>query len=432
MLAAHMDTRQSRPIARSCRVSGARPRWRTSPGLKAVDLFQAIDDGPRQGGVDHGHQSGRQPARRRFRPRGARRNAPSSSSPTWRKTPTPARSPMCCCRRSPGARRTARSPIPSAAFRASARCARRRARRAPTGDDHLRRRAPHGFRARPLTSTARRRFSANMRRCPASRMMARAISTFRPAPNFPTCRLRCARAVSMANPRGRQGQRRAEPLFRRRQILHAGPAARISSPRRFAASPIRSTPSTTIVLNTGRMRDQWHTMTRTGRARATSRSISPNPSPNSIRSTLRDSASSPLASCGFQQRAWLGAVSRADHRRGKGAAPCSRRSIGPMNSPPPRVWMFWSRRSSTPISGQPECKATPVAVEPFDPAWYAFALTPREARTSRLRLLGAGAHSGRLADRTRRADSPTPTGSFSRAACSACGAGEADLTRPAR
>ena len=40
---------------------------------------------------------------------------------------------MCCCRPPPGARRTARSPIPSGASRASARSCRCRAKRSPTG-----------------------------------------------------------------------------------------------------------------------------------------------------------------------------------------------------------------------------------------------------------------------------------------------------------
>ena len=51
----------------------------------------------------------------------ARRSAtaPSSSSPTSAAQPTRRRSPMCCCRAPPGARRTERSPIPSGASRAS-------------------------------------------------------------------------------------------------------------------------------------------------------------------------------------------------------------------------------------------------------------------------------------------------------------------------
>ena len=86
-----------------------------------------------QAAVGDGHQPGGQPAARRPRARGAaggwscwssRRTSPATIRRTWR---------TCGCRPRRGARRTARSPTPSGASRASARSSTRRARRGPTG-----------------------------------------------------------------------------------------------------------------------------------------------------------------------------------------------------------------------------------------------------------------------------------------------------------
>ena len=87
-----------------------------------------------QGAVGDGDQSGRVAAARRRRARGARqaRSARRLRECARRTTPSmPAR--MFCCRPPPGARRTAPSPIPSAASRASAPSCRRRARPSRTG-----------------------------------------------------------------------------------------------------------------------------------------------------------------------------------------------------------------------------------------------------------------------------------------------------------
>ena len=107
MLAAHMELDNPGPsraragfLGRAAHRRQARPQGgRPVPGHRR---------GPGQGGLDHGHQSGGQPARRRFRPRGAEEMSLRRRLRRRAKTPTPLRSPMCCCPRWPGARRTAR------------------------------------------------------------------------------------------------------------------------------------------------------------------------------------------------------------------------------------------------------------------------------------------------------------------------------------
>ena len=75
--------------------------------------------------------------------------------------------------------------------------------------------------------------------------------------------LRRARAVPMAAPRGRGAARDA--LLRRRRVSITPTARRASSPRPSAARPRRASARFPFVLNTGRIRDQWHTMTRTAK-----------------------------------------------------------------------------------------------------------------------------------------------------------------------
>ena len=108
------------------------PRMAEREGLKAVQMFEAIARGEIKALWVMATNPGGVAAARRRGARGARASSSCSSCPRTcsRTTPsTPAR--MCCCRPRPGARRTAPSPIPSAASRASARSCRCRARRKP-------------------------------------------------------------------------------------------------------------------------------------------------------------------------------------------------------------------------------------------------------------------------------------------------------------
>ena len=64
-----------RPRSTACAASGTRRAWRPREGLKAVDMFEAIERRRDQGAVGDGDQSGRVAAARR---RSARRAAASS------------------------------------------------------------------------------------------------------------------------------------------------------------------------------------------------------------------------------------------------------------------------------------------------------------------------------------------------------------------
>jgi assimilatory nitrate reductase catalytic subunit len=157
---------------------------------------------------------------------------------------------------------------------------------------------------------------------------------------------------------------------------------------RFVPTPFRppadppDEASWPLVLNTGRVRDQWHTMTRTGRvprlmAHRTEPLLDIHP---------EDAAALDLGDGGLARidSRHGGAVMRvrfsADQRRGEIFAP-----------------MHWSDRFSSagpvgrlvgaatdPVSGQPELKATPVRMAPVRACWRGFLV-----RRSEVALVGA-------------------------------------------
>ncbi len=128
-----------------------------------------------------------------------------------------------------------------------------------------------------------------------------------------------------------------------------------------------------LILNTGRVRDQWHTMTRTGRSpRLAGHVTEPyaelNPD-DALRLGIDDGE---LVQVGSR---WGEAILRArvstHQHRGHVFAPmhwndqfASAARIGALVNP-----------VLDPISGQPEFKHTPVRVVPYRPAWYGFLLT---------------------------------------------------------
>ena len=150
-----------------------------------------------------------------------------------------------------------------------------------------------------------------------------------------------------------------------------GRANLIATPFRGVANPVDA--EHPFILNTGRIRDQWHTMTRTGRAQNLSQHIA-----------------EPFAELNPMDAARLGVETaglvRLSNTRGSvllRAQITDRQRRGSVFAP-----IHWTDEFASdarvdvlvapvvdPISGQPESKATPVAVEAFDPAWYAFALT---------------------------------------------------------
>jgi len=147
-----------------------------------------------------------------------------------------------------------------------------------------------------------------------------------------------------------------------------------------------------LVLNTGRVRDQWHTMTRTGRAARLAEHV---PEP------YIDMHPQDALLCGVKEgelarmhSGWGASVARVRH--GGGIA------RGSVFMP-----IHWSGRTASdarvgavvnpavdPVSGEPEFKHTPVRIEPFGVNWYGFILSraelPLEDAAHWTRIQGAG------------------------------------------
>ena len=131
---------------------------------------------PRQSRVDHGDQSGRQPAGCRPRTRSAATLRAGGRVGLRRSTPTRPRSRTSCCPPPAGARRTARSPIPSDASRDSAPSCQCPAKPSRTGGSSAK--SPAAWVTRqPSLSKPRTRFSWSTPPCPARRTTAGARST---------------------------------------------------------------------------------------------------------------------------------------------------------------------------------------------------------------------------------------------------------------
>lgn len=163
----------------------------------------------------------------------------------------------------------------------------------------------------------------------------------------------------------------AEPFADRRYFTPSRKARFVPTLARMpAALPDAEYP---LVMITGRVRDQWHTMTRTGKSPRLSQT---RPEPY-VAIHSRDAIAAGLANNGIARVAsahgeMLGRVEWCDDlRRGEIFVP-----------------MHWTAELASdarvgaligaavdPESGQPEFKATPVSVEPLDIGWYAFALS---------------------------------------------------------
>ncbi|HUA79208.1 MAG TPA: molybdopterin-dependent oxidoreductase [Dyella sp.] len=131
-----------------------------------------------------------------------------------------------------------------------------------------------------------------------------------------------------------------------------------------------------FILNTGRVRDQWHTMTRTGKAPRLTGHV---PEPfvdmhphDALRCGVREGELARV------QSRWGTMVARVKHGGGILAGNVF-------------VPIHWSDQFASdarvgsvvnpvvdPISGEPEFKHTPVQIEPFPVRWYGFALTRRK------------------------------------------------------
>jgi assimilatory nitrate reductase catalytic subunit len=147
-----------------------------------------------------------------------------------------------------------------------------------------------------------------------------------------------------------------------------------------------------LVLNTGRVRDQWHTMTRTGRSVKLAGHV---PEPfvdmhpqDALLCGVKDGELARITS------AWGAVVARVQH--GGGIA------RGSVFMP-----IHWSAQTASdarvgavvnpavdPVSGEPEFKHTPVRVDPFGVNWYGFILSraelPLEEAAHWTRIQGSG------------------------------------------
>jgi assimilatory nitrate reductase catalytic subunit len=162
------------------------------------------------------------------------------------------------------------------------------------------------------------------------------------------------------------------PMFADGRFLHADGRARFLplAPRGPENAPSKGYP---LVLNTGRVRDHWHTMTRTGKsARLSSHVAEPFAEVNTadaLRFKVRNGELATLRSD------WGSMVVRV--RTGNDVP------AGMVFAP-----IHWSRAFASdarvgalmnpvvdPISGEPELKHTPVAIEHFAAEWYGVMLT---------------------------------------------------------
>lgn len=164
-----------------------------------------------------------------------------------------------------------------------------------------------------------------------------------------------------------------------------------------------------LVLNTGRVRDHWHTMTRTG-----------------LSATLASHIAEPYVDLHAQDALLSGvadgALARVSTRWGSLVARV--RISGEMPRGTLFVPIHWNAQYASdarvgglvnpvvdPVSGEPEFKHTPAKVEPFAVAWHGFALSrdalTMETSTWWTRVTGAQFNRYELAGRDADADWPT-------------------------
>ena len=169
----------------------------------------------------------------------------------------------------------------------------------------------------------------------------------------------------------------------------SGPARIVPTPPRAAAQP--TTEAYPLLLMTGRVRDQWHTMTRTGR---TPRLFSHWPEPT-VAVHPQDAGALPDGSLARVSGPDGTSVLRVRHDPGL--------RPGTLFAP-----MHWTARfcdegrvnpavsaATDPVSGQPDLKHAPVRIEPFAAHWHGFLLSRVQppgdiAAWSALIPLGAG------------------------------------------
>jgi assimilatory nitrate reductase catalytic subunit len=151
---------------------------------------------------------------------------------------------------------------------------------------------------------------------------------------------------------------------------------------RLVATPYRAAARATgaafpLVLMTGRVRDQWHTMTRTGK---TARLLAHTPEPF-LAVHPGDAAGIPDGALATVEAGTGRAVLRLRHdpglRRGSVFAPMHWTArFAPAGRINPAV-----NAEVDPVSGQPELKHTPVRLSPYVAAWHGFLIARRNLGT---------------------------------------------------
>ena len=164
-------------------------------------------------------------------------------------------------------------------------------------------------------------------------------------------------------------------LFEDGHFAHPDGRARFvpTAPRAPANAPDSTFP---LILNTGRVRDQWHTMSRTGRAprlaEHTAESFIDMHRQDALKFGVREGELARLSS------RWGAMVARVRHgggiARGDVFVPIHWNG---QNSSDARVGAVVNP-AVDPVSGEPEFKHTPVAIERFGVSWHAFVLTRSE------------------------------------------------------
>ncbi|MEI6146416.1 MAG: molybdopterin-dependent oxidoreductase [Methylococcales bacterium] len=131
-----------------------------------------------------------------------------------------------------------------------------------------------------------------------------------------------------------------------------------------------------LILNTGRLRDQWHTMTRTGLApKLNQHKPEPFVEVHPVDAKLYGLLSNSLAKIKSRWGSMLARVQITDSQQ-----------LGNIFVP-----MHWTQQLASqgrmgalvnpvvdPISKQPECKHTPVSIKAYYPAWQGFILSRQE------------------------------------------------------
>jgi assimilatory nitrate reductase catalytic subunit len=164
-------------------------------------------------------------------------------------------------------------------------------------------------------------------------------------------------------------------LFEDKRFAHVDGRARFV-PTRARAPANLPDGEYPLVLNTGRVRDQWHTMTRTGRSPKLAEHIpEPTIDLHPQDALLCGVKAGELARVSSQ---WGAVVARVQHGGGiaRGGVFMPIHWSG-VNASDARVGTVVNP-AVDPVSGEPEFKHTPVRVEPFGVNWYGFILSRSE------------------------------------------------------